>query len=189
MKFLAHGKNKILELATSITETTKGLVSGQLVHEYIMAKILEAVPVGEVCMFWGNTVPAGFLRCDGAMYSKITYARLYASRGEATWAQEATRFAVPDFAARYPRGYGWEVSGTYIEDAIRNITGGIGAAGAPSWKDPYHAFSLTGAYSGVPAHASTEQQPTWLSFDASRIVPTASENRPRSVVVIFGIKY
>lgn len=86
-------------------------------------------------------------------------------------------------------GYGWEVVGTYLEDAIRNIYGQVGAAGAAAWQGANGALYLSASLAGVPLQGGSERQPTSLSLDASRIVPTAGENRPRSAVVHFCIKY
>lgn len=91
------------------------------------------------------------------------------------------------------RGYvprGWDNSrgvdpGRFImtaqEDAIRNITGNIGAS----------AYQVTGAGSGAfisgPGRVSNDADKynattiSGFSFDASRVVPTAAENRMRNV--------
>lgn len=205
MKFLAFGKNKLLELATGITATTKGLVSGQLVHDYITAKILEAVPVGEVCMFWGDTVPSGFLLCNGGLVSKTTYSRLYASKG-AAWTQTTDSFYLPAMAGRFPKGSngamgGGNSVGTYEEDAIRNISGGIGFY-ANSYAGLY-AERIWGAISARSAGEEGGVRPVLNSttgetspgvvvemmLSAHRAVPTADENRPKNISLLFGIKY
>lgn len=188
MKSLRCGDKKLLDIATSISSNEEGVVSGALVDEYITKRMLEAIPVGTILMFWSSTVPAGFLRCDGAYYSKYSYPRLYATRDTA-WPQSGDLFAVPDFIARYPRGYGWEGVGVYMEDAIRNIYGQLGAAGAAAWGGGTGALYLAGDMAGTPNQAGSERQPTGLQLDASRVVPTAGENRPRSLVVHFCIKY
>lgn len=195
MRSLRCGDKKLLDIATSISSNEEGLVSGKLVYEYVTAAILAAIPVGEVCMFWGDVVPAGFLRCDGALYSKTTYARLYASRG-GMWPQNSTQFAVPDFIARYPRGRGWEAEGTYFDDAIRNLTGGLSIHAGERGSGIYNP---SGAISGEVlnkyiTNADTPRSTGSTSlanvtFDAARQVPTANENRPRTVVVHFCIKY
>lgn len=75
--------------------------------------------------------------------------------------------------------------GTYEGDAIRNITGDIGI-----WANPE-------SYSGVFANNGTTAQSRpgngsfsqWrANFNASRVVPTAAENRPRNVTVNIFIK-
>lgn len=73
-------------------------------------------------------------------------------------------------------------NGQVFRDAIRNITGGIGAAGAAAWQNAYGALYLEGPTAGNPAGAGTSTTQVNLRIDAARIVPTASENRPVSAV-------
>jgi hypothetical protein len=86
--------------------------------------------------------------------------------------------------------------GAYIGDAIRNITGYI-------WDtDGAKGFPFAGTPSNSPNSALTLQQQNhtidvsggtttafMLTFDASRVVPTALENRPASISAYLCIKY
>lgn len=75
--------------------------------------------------------------------------------------------------------------GTTQNDAIRNIFGTYGNA---AWRDPSHSWSkLSGAFdawyqAGVSGEVSNNLG-TVLTFDASRVVPTANENRPRNTAL------
>ncbi|MCU9946874.1 hypothetical protein [Pseudomonas sp. PDM13] len=75
-------------------------------------------------------------------------------------------------------------------DAIRNIVGDMTSNQAPA----YYAWSGTGAFqsrdtggTGVRAYINYGGM-LGMSFDASRVVPTASENRPRNVAYSARIK-
>ncbi len=74
------------------------------------------------------------------------------------------------------------VSGTLQDDAIRNITGSLAAAGAVAWQSAAGTFKLSGTTAPIPAQ-STSVQPTTLNFDASLVVPVATENRPRNIAL------
>lgn len=66
-------------------------------------------PVGEITMWAGPTsnIPAGWLVCDGAAVSRITYAKLWGIIGVQFGAGNGTStFNIPDFRSRFPVGAG-----------------------------------------------------------------------------------
>jgi hypothetical protein len=104
---------------------------------------------------------------------------------------------VPDARAEFPRyaddGRGIDVGrliGSKQGDAIRNITGDTpGGSGA---RVP--ASSYTGAFSlSEKAAGRISTGENWglltATFDASRVVPTANENRPRNIAWLACIRY
>jgi microcystin-dependent protein len=63
------------------------------------------VPAGTVLSFAGQGVPAGWLPCDGAPYSRTgKYAGLFAAIGTSWGAPDGTTFNVPDLRGRFLRG-------------------------------------------------------------------------------------
>lgn len=102
-----------------------------------------------------------------------------------------TNFRLPDYngiqdqSLKSPvlRGDGYSSSGTALNDAIRNIKGFQGAT-RENYETPTGAFykSSGGSAAGSGSQATT----TWtMYFDASRVVPTANENRPVSAFGIY----
>ncbi len=102
-----------------------------------------------------------------------------------------TNFRLPDYngiqdqSLKSPvlRGDGYSSSGTALSDAIRNITGFQGAT-RENYETPTGAFykGSGGSAAGSGSQATT----TWtMYFDASRVVPTANENRPVSAFGIY----
>lgn len=105
---------------------------------------------------------------------------------------EETTFNLPDLRGEFIRG--WDngrgidterIFGSLQEDAIRNITGSISAGfnDAPtSNTGAFFGATANGTYSGgsVTHHRSY--------FDASKVVPTANENRPRNIALLACIK-
>ena len=103
---------------------------------------------------------------------------------------------LPDYRGMFLRGHGSQTRtdgyGTVVHssdslghiqgDAIRNITGEYriregataSAGGAFQQESPYS----TADGDGTPS-------PAGMSFDASRVVPTAPENRPVNVAVVY----
>jgi hypothetical protein len=83
------------------------------------------------------------------------------------------------------------LTGAYIEDAIRNITGGIFSEKflSSNGLNSYGAFYTVPEPNVRPAVTASEGTSHYLVFDASRRVPTASENRPASISAYLCIKY
>lgn len=175
----------------------------QSIKSYVTDAVLAAAPVGSIWPHWSNVIPDGFLLCNKGLVSKTTYARLYASRPTIGpgWGESGDKFYLPDLGARYPRGTNNGNVGVYLEDAIRNISGGIGLYGH-SYAGLY-SERVWGALEARSAGAEGAVRPVLNStsgetssgvtvemiLSANKQVPTAEENRPRTTVVNFIIKY
>ncbi len=149
------------------------------------------LPAGTIIAFGGTTVPVGFLECNGATLSRTTFAGLFAAIGTVWGEPSPTTFKIPNFteAERFLRSRSETLKvGTVQGDAIRNITGAMGSlviANHSSYTSG--AFYGSGRVNGGGGGTGTAGDYGY-SFDASRIVPTATENRPKSAVVMYCIK-
>jgi len=140
-----------------------------------------------------ETLPEGYIVNDGDDYSRADYRRIFAAWGTTYGAGDgSTTFGSPDDRGEFKRGLdqGRGVDANrlltaYQGDAIRNITGGIDAV--VDWLSGTGAFvrgnksSDRQSYGGVAGETYFHG----INFDASRVVPTASENRPRNNAVIW----
>ena len=153
----------------------------------LSAKAGSSLPIGTI-MPWASTSnpdDGTWLECNGQSCS--AYPELVAVLG---------RSNVPDYRGVFLRGYGSRTSSHYGTvthqsgalgelqgDAIRNITGSM--ATSMSYADGklfqmsyvIRTFDRDG---GGPVNAT--------SFDASRVIPTANENRPINMAVRYFIK-
>ncbi|WP_342754801.1 phage tail protein [Pantoea sp. MBD-2R] len=144
-----------------------------------------SVPVGVPLPYPTATAPDGWLKCNGASFSATTYpllAKVYPS------------LKLPDLRGEFIRGWddGRGVdSGRSIlasqGDAIRNITGGINDIYFGNSPSSAGAFN-TGGVSDTGYYPTTSGAMLFKRsvvssnlFDASRVVPTAAENRPRNI--------
>lgn len=162
---------------------------------------------------WHNgarvSIETGYVAMDGQLLLRATYPILWAkiqssfnlindtlwlanngARSSYSSGDGSTNFRMPDlngksagaFKSPVLRGDGYAASGTVLGDAIRNIT-----AGTFSY---VLSDNLTGAFSGSTAPSGYVWQSggavsrIGVDFDASRVVPTADENRPVSA---FGV--
>ncbi|EKS2122622.1 TPA: phage tail protein [Salmonella enterica] len=137
-----------------------------------------ALPVGVPVPWPSATPPTGWLKCNGAAFSAEEYPEL---------AKAYPGLKLPDLRGEFIRGWddgrGVDIGRILLSaqgDAIRNITGSItdirfnvSAATAGVFTN-----TINGPASGDSAGSGSARN---VIFDASRVVPTASENRPRNI--------
>ena len=146
------------------------------------------VPTGAVMAFNGSTCPAGWTKADGSWDEKDTLWNL--TTLDLRW----------EFIRGLDDGRGvdtWRTLATAQWDAIRNITGTFSmnsvtnvtvwsAVTNVSW-----AFEFNGslnAIDDIDSNANNGSVYRSAAFDASNVVPTATENRPRNVALLYCVK-
>lgn len=87
----------------------------------------DGVPLGAILPLAHNSaVPAGYLLCDGAAYSRTMFPDLFAAIGTTYGAGDgSTTFNVPDYNAAKRFAQGDTVAGTVKQAGLPNITGDI----------------------------------------------------------------
>ena len=151
------------------------------------------VPIGAILDFPVNTVPAGFLVCAGQVVTRVAYPDLVTYLTGGTVAPNAT---LPDLRGEFRRGAdlgrgvdAGRTVGSAQGDAIRNITGSLYNYIQNNASQENGALRTQVASTlNSPFGAGTAMSWSTLSIDASRQVPTASENRPRNIAVVPCIK-
>ena len=158
---------------------------------------MSGVPVGTIIAWSGTKAPVGYLECAGQIFSQNTYPDLFAILGhlyDGTAQLDSYQFKLPDYRGEFLRG--WDHGrgidqnrdmGTRQGDAIRNITG------TTAWYNSLLGFSFEGAFydagTATTADANNGSTPAKkIGLDASKVVPTANENRPRNITVMYCIK-
>ncbi|HCK1740722.1 TPA: tail fiber protein [Escherichia coli] len=131
---------------------------------------------------WSHMV---FLKFNGSTFSATTYPKL---------ALVIPSLTLPDARGEFPRiwddGRGVDAGRAIFSaqgDAIRNIVGSINALGAESGVFYHSRTPSTGSWVHWSADTATHDVMTY-NFDASRVVPTASENRPRNIAFNFLVR-
>ena len=161
------------------------------------------VPSGAVLYFAGQTAPTGWLKANGAAVSRTAYAALFAAIGTTYGAGDGrSTFNLPDLRGEFMRG--WDdgrgidlgrVLGSAQGDAIRNITGSIDT-GSHNGQQLFDEATAQGALAisrrqwkkWTADSGDGGNNPVAFDFDASRVVPTAAENRPRNIALLACIK-
>ncbi|HEE9279020.1 TPA: phage tail protein [Salmonella enterica subsp. enterica serovar Infantis] len=154
-----------------------------------------ALPVGVPVPWPSATPPTGWLKCNGAAFSAEEYPEL---------AKAYPTNKLPDLRGEFIRGWddgrGMDTGRAILSaqgDAIRNIYGEFKTVNTEN----YSIWESVGSFKGavVPLNPSTNNSyfslirsmvtertdgavyPKVIDLDASRIVPTANENRPRNI--------
>nr|DAK80373.1 MAG TPA: Baseplate structural protein [Caudoviricetes sp.] len=153
-------------------------------------ELQKAIPVGSYILYSSNSnTPDGFLRCDGSALDKNTYAALFAVIGY-TYGRSGDKFLLPNFSdGKFMRSIGGNAAALGITqgDAIRNITGWL-AVMSNDVRRAEGVFNM-GEIMGTGHNDGTSDPVNKILFDASRVVPTANENRPYNMAVVVLIKY
>ena len=155
-------------------------------------------PSGQIGLFATDYAPTGWLKANGAVLSRTVYTNLFAAIGTRFGAGDGhSTFNLPDLRGEFPRFWddlrgvdAGRVLGSWQSDAIRNITAQMylygqdgsssqGAFGFRKQGERGLVWSRNDNNAGVVMDF-------WL--DASKVVPTAQENRPRNIALLACIK-
>lgn len=165
-----------------------------------LQKVVINAGVGFCLPFYGETAPPGTLACDGSEISRTVYDELFQVLGTKAGAGDgSTTFNLPDLRGQFVRGAGGNAAALGVQqgDAIRNITGAFTLNGAAGGSPISYAPNDAGAFSTADYSASYINAAVTGAgsagnkklFDASRVVPTAAENRPVNVALLWCIIY
>lgn len=161
----------------------------QVANVYNINNNSYSMPIGCIIPFSGNTIPIGFLLCDGSEVSKTTYANLYKVIGNIYGtATDTNKFKLPDLRDRFVQGANDNL-GTSKEVGLPNITGEF-------YQDTNANDTVSGAFAykfGGRLNLANSQTATSgaITFDASKSNPIYGNSntvQPPSVCLTFIIK-
>ena len=150
--------------------------------------------------FAGNTLPDGWLACDGTAVSRITYANLFSKIGTTYGSGDGSAtFNLPNLTDRFIQGHG--TSGTVKAAGLPNITGGNvytqaadNDAAQGLWtRSGGGALYATGGWARTGSlnnYAAHENYTNGIGFDASRsnsIYGNSTTVQPPAVTMRFAI--
>lgn len=179
-------ENSTCSVNGTLAKTNDGTLLNCVNGEWVSAiAIASSSPVGTIVLWASTSIPDGWVEMMGQ--STASYPELKALIGN----------TIPDMRGVFVRGLdngrgldsGRSIR-SYQEDAIRNITGHFAADIADIGK-PNRAggvFYDSGAAWRGDSGSSSANETMRFRFDASRVVPTANENRPKNVALLYIIK-
>lgn len=143
--------------------------------------VATGVQPGEVSFFARNTPPTGYLKANGALVSRTTYAALFAAIGT-TWGagDGSTTFALPDGRGEFFRGW----------DDGRGADSGRAFGSAQSDDFKSHAHGLPGNTLNGSIDGSADWN-TGITLVSTYSTSSAggAETRPRNLALLACIKY
>ena len=173
------------------------VTEGQLISDgtavWKVKKIGSEVPAGIMQMFAGNTIPAGWLLCDGSAVSRTNYAKLFSAIGT-TWGagDGSTTFNLPNTIGRFAEGAA--TSGSYHEAGLPNITGDMGNMLGIGGGNSDGALFITSASNSWWVQGQTNGGTSQYAFSfnankSSTIYGNSDTVQPNSFNVRYIIKY
>lgn len=158
-------------------------------------------PAGAVSFFAMSTAPVGYLKANGALISRTTYADLFAAIGTTFGAGDgSTTFALPDLRGEFIRGFsdGRSVdSGRALGSSQRATLIGVDGPGGYNLTQPYSSVNswetlateqvYSADYPNVEImwdNAGYSGTNRWATTDAG-----LGAVRPRNIAMLACIKY
>ena len=172
------------------------VVEGQLISDgtavWKVKKIGSEVPAGTMQMFAGNTIPAGWLLCDGSAVSRTDYAKLFSAIGT-TWGagDGSTTFNLPNSIGRFAEGAA--TSGSYHEAGLPNITGNFHSRSysdaATHSNGAFRCEIYTTNQQIMPGSGEGSSQYTFDASRSSTIYGNSTTVQPPALTMLPIIKY
>lgn len=187
---LTKKTNEIIDVSNDLSGKVSNLLS----------RSNDGIGLIHICPF--EAIPANHLECNGQIYNKADYPQLAAKLGN-MYGGDANTFGVPDYRGEFIRGLDHgkgldpgRVIGSIQGDAIRNIVGSMKAGTVPDGNTQFIDNLITdGAFEIIPGNKTFTGDNSggggqvWgVTFDASKVVATADENRPKNIAAIYVIK-
>ncbi|MFZ2619771.1 MAG: tail fiber protein [Alphaproteobacteria bacterium] len=138
----ANGTVTLAKLATGIANTLVGFDGA---GEATALSVGSIIPTGTVMPFAGSSTPVGWLKCDGSLVNRTTYAALFGVLGTTYGAGDgSTTFALPDLRGRSVFG----VDGVSGRLASASSVGAAGGSATKNATTDGHALTVA----EMPAH-------------------------------------
>ena len=150
-------------------------------------------PTGTIIAFAGNTLPKGYLLCDGSKVSRTTYKKLFDVIGTTYGAGDgSTTFTLPNLIDRFLEGS--SAAGKYRDAGLPNITGSILTDRGGKYLNVEYSgafYAEKGSHFNIPINTQGDNPPN-IKIDASRSSPiygTSDTVQPAALACKFCIKY
>ena len=145
----------------------------------LLAGLAIAQPAGAVITFASSTAPNGYLKCNGALVSRTTYAALFAAIGTTFGAGDgSTTFKLPDLRGYFVRGW----------DDSRGVDTGrtLGTTQEDELKSHSHTTSVYHTNIGGIYYGGTGGN---MGATSGTNATGGTETRPKNIALLYCIKY
>lgn len=152
-------------------------------------------PTGSILTFPTDSLPTGYLGCDGAAVSRTTYADLFTEIGTLYGLGDgSTTFNLPDYSGVFLRGWdqasGVDPDAASRTDSSQGIGGGdtgdnVGTRQADELTSHTHGYTRSQLFDESNGGAGTSSR---IQLDTTTDATGGNETRPINVYVYFAIK-
>lgn len=150
-------------------------------------------PTGTIIAFAGNTLPKGYLLCDGSKVSRTTYKKLFDVIGTTYGEGDgSTTFTLPNLIDRFLEGS--SAAGKYRDAGLPNITGSILIDRGGKYLNVEYSgafYAEKGSHFNIPVNSQGDNPPN-IKIDASRsskVYGQSTTVQPAALNCKFCIKY
>lgn len=166
--------------------------------------LLSVVPAGTVISFASSTAPTGYLKANGALISRTTYASLFAVIGTTFGAGDGiTTFAIPDLRGYFQRAwddgrgidtgrvFGSNQADTYLNHSHSGSTDSQGnhshtvPAGSSMTGNSDFATSISSGGTKLTSNAGAHTHTVTVATSTTG----GAETRPKNIALLYCIKY
>jgi microcystin-dependent protein len=142
---------------------------------------LSGTPAGAVDYFAMSSAPTGYLKANGALISRSTYATLFDAIGTTFGAGDGTTFALPDLRGEFLRGW----------DDARGVDSGRGFGSTQADEIRSHSHSINRNTTVINATGTrpSASNGSGVSADISTNAAGGAETRPRNIALLACIKF
>lgn len=170
----------VQEEIANVVEAAGLVLSGADRTQLLQAIRVVSMPAGGVVYFARNTAPSGYLKANGALISRTTYANLFAAIGTTFGVGDgATTFAIPDLRGEFIRA--WD-DGRGIDPARV-----FGSAQVDAFKSHVHNIPTQAV---TPSTGGTGES---VNGSGANLTPSTAtggtETRPRNIAHLACIKF
>jgi len=158
---------------------------------------------GDIKYTAATTPSTGWLKANGAVVSRATYAALFAVIGTAFGAGDgSTTFKLPDLRGEFIRGWSDGRADADAGRALNSVQGDDNKTHVHDYRDRYYnqmASAVTAAtyketlplnYNNhIGSDDVDSNNTTWLYFDSTTSTSGGTESRPRNIAMLACIKY
>lgn len=130
-------------------------------------------PIGTIIVWSGNTLPPGYLWCNGQSYNPESYSRLFAvikyNYGSEIIGGTTSNFKVPNLCSRFPMGYTATLSTTNDKEYDSTTRTGGNAQIKKSQFVHEHVVITAGYYTGINKRSNADPGSNSVRFDSANI--------------------
>lgn len=193
--FNADWTNHVQEEIANVVEGAGLVLNGADYTQLLQAIRLLTAPPGEVAYFARNSAPTGFLKANGALVPRSTYAALFTAIGTTFGVGDgATTFALPDMRGEFPRGWddarGIDAGRVFGSAQLDAFQGHWHTAYRNSSDTPTGGTGITFGSNGANTLTGADDIVRAPIIDGTNGTPrTSTETRPRNIALLACIKY